>query len=96
MINVRVHTAGPLRTAFGGGDVAVALEDVATVGDLLAALAGQSGEQVARYVTAPSSASPYPWVRVLVNGRDMTILGGLEAAVADGDDVTILTPVAGG
>jgi len=36
------------------------------------------------------------FVNVYLNDEDVRFLGGLETAVADGDDVTILPAVAGG
>ena len=32
----------------------------------------------------------------MVNGRDIGVLGGRQTALADGDDILVLTPIAGG
>jgi molybdopterin converting factor small subunit len=31
-----------------------------------------------------------------VNGRDITVLGGRQAVLKDGDEILVLTPIAGG
>ena len=37
-----------------------------------------------------------PYVSVFVEGRDIRYLGGLATALADGDEIAIFPPVAGG
>ena len=32
----------------------------------------------------------------MVNGRDIAVLGGRQAVLGDGDEILMLTPVAGG
>lgn len=37
-----------------------------------------------------------PHVRVMVNGRDCELAGGLEAAVSENDQIAVFPPIAGG
>ncbi len=37
-----------------------------------------------------------PYVRVMINGRDINLESGLDTAVADNDQIAIFPPIAGG
>ena len=76
--------------------MAVRLPDGSTVADLLAAMAASYGPQVAQHMVDPGDAAVHPPLRVMVNGRDIGVLGGRQAALADGDVILMLTPIAGG
>ena len=96
MITVRVRTIGLLKTLLQRGDLEVPLADGAVVADLLAAVAAQGGTEVAAHLNAPVRADAHPPLRVQVNGRDIEVLDGRRTVLADGDDVLVLTPIAGG
>jgi len=80
-VRVAVRTGGPLREALGARR-AVELPDGATVGTLLAALAGEPG--------LPAGALDR--VAVSVTGA----IVDRERVLADGDEVALVSPVAGG
>ena len=93
---VRVRTIGLLKSLLQRGDLEVPLEDGGTVADLLAAVAVLGGPQVAAHLEAPVREAAHPPLRVMVNGRDIEVLGGRQTVLTDGDDVLVLTPIAGG
>ena len=45
---------------------------------------------------ADGAGEPYPFVSFYVNDEDVRFLGGFDATVSDGDEVTIVPAVAGG
>ena len=96
MITVRVQTIGLLKSLLKQGELDVALPEGSTVHDLLAGMAATYGEQVAVHFAEPEDAAAHPPLRVMVNGRDIAVLGGRQAALADGDVILVLTPIAGG
>jgi molybdopterin converting factor small subunit len=96
VITVRVRTIGLLKSLLQRGDLALELADEATVGDCLAAVAALGGPQVAAHLDAPVRVDAHPPLRVQVNGRDIEVLGGRDTVLADGDDILVLTPIAGG
>ena len=51
---------------------------------------------MATHLTAPVEPDAHPPLRVMVNGRDIGALDDRRTLLADGDDVLVLTPIAGG
>jgi MoaD family protein len=89
-ITVKLPTQ--LRDAAGGN--ASASVTGATVGEALEALYTEHGELRERI--ADDSGGLRRFVNVYLRGEDIRFLDGLDTAVADGDEVTILPAVAGG
>lgn len=92
-IEVRIPTI--LRT-YTGGEKAVP-----AAGDTLAALiddleANHSGIKARLIDEKDGSIDLRRFVNIYVNDEDVRFLGGLEAAIKDGDQVVILPAVAGG
>jgi sulfur-carrier protein len=88
-IEVRIPTI--LRT-YTGGEKAVEGSG-STLGELLIDLDGRYGGLRERLV---DDAGLRRFVNVYLNDEDVRFLGGLAAAVNDGDTVTVLPAVAGG
>ena len=80
---LRTHTDGAKTVEASGGTLAQLIDD----------LDGRYSGIKSRLVT---NGSPHRFVNVYVNDEDVRFSGGLDAAVADGDTVTILPAVAGG
>ncbi len=43
-----------------------------------------------------ASGGPYPFVAFYVNDEDVRFRGGFDAPVSDGDEITVVTAIAGG
>jgi molybdopterin synthase sulfur carrier subunit len=89
---VTVKLPTQLRDAAGGATSAQV--DGATVGEALEALYSAHGELRERI--SDDSGALRRFVNVYLKGEDIRFLDGLDTAVADGDEVTILPAVAGG
>ena len=91
-MSVKVKLPTQLRDAAGGAtSVSV---DGSTVGEALDGLYASHGEL--RNRIADDDGGLRRFVNVYVKGEDIRFLDGLDTAVADGDEVTILPAVAGG
>ena len=87
---VRIPTV--LRPAVGGQ---TSLEVAgATIGEVLADVARQYPTVAGQLLDGDGSL--HRFLNVYVNDDDVRYLGGLDAPVADGDEVTLLPAVAGG
>lgn len=95
-MTIRVRTVGLLRSLMRQGEFAVSLPDGATVADLLESLSVTYAGEVAERLNEPARAMAHPSLRVMVNGRDIGVLDDRATVLADGDDVLVLTPIAGG
>ncbi|CCH28491.1 MoaD/ThiS family protein [Actinosynnema sp. NPDC047251] len=80
---LRTHTAGQKSVEAAGTTLAQVIDD----------LEANHGGLKARLV---KEGALHRFVNVYVNDEDVRFAGGLEAAVKDGDTVTILPAVAGG
>jgi molybdopterin converting factor small subunit len=64
------------------------------LGDVVRALRGRIGDQLARFVDADCSLVDCSVL--LVNGRNFLSLQGWATEINDGDEITFMVPVAGG
>jgi sulfur-carrier protein len=76
-----------------GGEAETAVEDAATVGEVLDGLYERFDGLRDRIA---EDGGLRRFVNVYVGGEDIRFLDGLDTAVDDGDEVTILPAVAGG
>ncbi|CAO5163972.1 Sulfur carrier protein CysO [Frankia sp. AiPs1] len=91
-VQVRVPTI--LRTHTGGAKLVEGAG--ATVADLFRDLDTRYSGLRGRLVTGDDGAELHRFVNIYVNDEDVRFLGGLDAKLQDGDEVTILPAVAGG
>ncbi len=89
---VTVKLPTQLRDAAGGQ--AEAAVDGGTVGEVLESLYDSHGELRERLSNGEGGLRRF--VNVYLRGEDIRFLDGLDTAVAEGDEVTILPAVAGG
>ncbi|MBV8933034.1 MAG: MoaD/ThiS family protein [Kutzneria sp.] len=80
---LRTHTAGEKSVEAAGATLAEVIED----------LDANHGGIKARLV---KDGALHRFVNIYVNDEDVRFSGGLDAKIADGDNVTILPAVAGG
>jgi sulfur-carrier protein len=89
-VQVRIPTV--LRPAMGGH--ATLSADGATIGEILSTLSATYPSAAAQILDAEGNL--HRFLNVYLNDDDVRYIGGLTAAVADGDEVTLLPAVAGG
>ena len=65
-----------------------------TLGDVVAEIAGRFPRLAPRL--RDETGGPYPFVTYYLNDEDIRFAGGFGAAVRDGDELTIVSAVAGG
>lgn len=95
-ISVIVHVRGYLTFRSIIDEGSRQLPEGGSLRALLADLAGEGQEPFTRQVFDPESGLQ-PRVAVLVNGRPFTLAEeGLDLQLADGDEVAIFPPLAGG
>jgi molybdopterin synthase sulfur carrier subunit len=96
MITVKVRTILALKKILGKGEVELAVPEGSTLRELLAMLVERWGDELASRLFEPKTRTVLPYIRLMVNGRDIAFLDRMETVLRNGDDVLILPPVSGG
>jgi molybdopterin synthase sulfur carrier subunit len=96
MILVKVRTILTLKTIMGSGEIELSVSEGSTLGQLITTLVNRFGDELASQLYESNSKSLRSYIRLMVNGRDIAFLKGLETALRHGDEVLILPPVSGG
>jgi molybdopterin converting factor small subunit len=95
-VKVRVRSIALIRSLLGKEQIELSLPEGATVEDALARLVEIGDPKLAPYLAEPKEKSAHAPLRIMVNGRDITVLQERSTVLADGDDVLVFIPIAGG
>jgi molybdopterin synthase sulfur carrier subunit len=79
-----------------GERVELDLPEGITVGGLLAELVKKYGRELEKAIFNSKTGKLQPYIRVLLNGRDVDFLDGLNTRLNSGDVLALFPPVAGG
>lgn len=93
---VRVQSILDLASLLGSPKIDLEMPAGSTVRDVLASLADRYGEILKEKLINPSDGAPYPYLRLVLNGRDLGFLKGLDTVMHEGDTLTIIPPACGG
>ncbi len=96
MVSVKARAIMGLAEVFGCREQTVTLPDGARVADLFARLEAKYGKRFAEVCYGCASGPLTARLQVLVNGRNIVFLEGLDTRLSDGDDVFFLPPAMGG
>jgi molybdopterin synthase sulfur carrier subunit len=67
-----------------------------TVKELIDFIAKEYNPKFKEQIINPKTGKVHAFYKILVNGRDIEFLNGLETKLKEGDTVTIFPPVGGG
>jgi MoaD family protein len=95
-LNVRVQYFGYIKNLVNKKEEQYKLEESASLSDLLNKLAGVHGAAFRKDVYEPGLSDVKTGFSVAVNGVFIGQLGGLDAKLADGDNVMLMSLVTGG
>ena len=95
VVNVEVKFLGVFRQFSGRNRVLVKLEEPPTVRKMIQKLTEAFSSEFKRALVDPELEDPRPNALILVNGREINVLQGLETEVKDGDEL-VLVPVSHG
>ena len=95
MIRVEVGYFSNVRALTGESGSTLELADGSAVSDLLIAVAARYGKELREYLFTEDNML-HSHVVVILNGRGVGVLDGLETALSDGDRVAILPSIGGG
>jgi molybdopterin converting factor small subunit len=95
-LKVRVQYFGYIKNMLKKREDQIELDENASLSDLLNKLAGVHGEAFRKEVYEPGMNDVKMGFSVTVNGLLMGQLGGLDAKLADGDNIILMSLMSGG
>ncbi len=95
-MKVKVRSIGLVRQVLGSAELEIEVPLGTSIPGLMNQLAELKGEKFAALAVQPEKPTAYAPLRVVVNGRDVGAAQQGERLLADGDDVLIFLPIAGG
>jgi molybdopterin converting factor small subunit len=94
--DVKVRSIALIRTLLGSEQLDLSMPEGATVADVLTRLTEMGGPTLAAHLAEPKEKSAHAPLRIMINGRDITVLQGRATVIAEGDDILVFIPIAGG
>ena len=80
----------------GEREIEMSVRDSSSLDDLLTRMIERWGEELRLKLVDPETSELLPYIRLMVNGRDIGFLNKMETILKDGDEILILPPVGGG
>ncbi|HUL30419.1 MAG TPA: MoaD family protein [Thermodesulfobacteriota bacterium] len=96
MIKIKVYTIMELKKVCGQREFELSIPEGSMVKDLLSLMVRKWGNPLSIQLYKPGSDSILPHIRLMVNGRAIEFLKGMETVLEDGDEFQMLPLVAGG
>jgi molybdopterin synthase sulfur carrier subunit len=96
VIKVKVYTILAIKEILGQREFEVPFPEGTTVKDFLSWMNEKWGDRLASHIFQPRSHQLLPHIRLMINGRDIQFLNGMETILEDGDEFMMLPLVAGG
>ena len=96
MINVKIRTFGVFKEIFGSKSLAIKFNDDVTVKGVVQRLTESLPNKSKRLVASSEINDLLSNALILVNGKEISVLNGLEATVSDGDEIVLLPVSHGG
>jgi len=93
--SIKIKLLGVFRRAYGSSEVTMKIEKSIQLKDVIQNLAAFS-EDFRRVLIDPELESPLPNAVILLNGKDISALNGLETPVMNGDEIVLIPVIHGG
>lgn len=84
-----------LKRIISSGKVAISIPEGNALEELLAMMVKRWGEELSSRLLEPNSIIPLLYIRLMVNGRDISFLNRLKTELQEGYEILILPPIAG-
>lgn len=96
MISVKVKAILDMAAVLAGREQVIALSDGSRVSNLLDVLEDKYGKSFTEILFTNENRELSPNLILMLNGRNITFLDGLQSGLNDGDELFFLSPAGGG
>lgn len=96
MIKVNIYSILGIKEIIGQREVEIELPENSRLSDLITNMVEKWGNDIASRLLEPGGNNILSYIRLMVNGKDIAFLDGLDTVLCDGDEVIIFPPVSGG
>lgn len=96
VLKVKVYAIMELKKILGQRELEIFMPTGSTVKDLLSLMVNKWGESLSNHLFKTGTSSLFPHIRLMVNGRSIEFLNGMDTVLQDGDEFSMLPLVAGG
>jgi len=95
-MKISLHTILGIKQVIGQGSIEIDLPQESTIADFLAYVKERWGDRLYPHLFDTVNDTLHPYVRIMVNGRMIQYLQGMNTPLKEGDEVLILPPASGG
>ncbi|MGQ9506270.1 MAG: MoaD/ThiS family protein [Candidatus Bathycorpusculaceae bacterium] len=92
---VTVNFVGAFRTISGKNKIAIKIEDIVPLKEVIKRIVKKI-PNLQRTLMDPELEDPRPNALILVNGKEISVLNGMETLVKDGDEIVLVPVIHGG
>jgi len=92
---VKIKLLGVFRKAYGNSEVTLKIKKNERLREIIWKLAASS-EELKHVLIDPELESPLPNAVILLNGKDISALNGLETPITHGDEIVLIPIIHGG
>jgi len=92
---INIKLLGVFRRAYGSSVVKLKIKKNVQLREIIQKLA-DSSKDLKRVLIDPELENPLPNAVILLNGKDISALNGLETPIKDGDEVVLIPVIHGG
>jgi molybdopterin synthase sulfur carrier subunit len=96
VIWAKIYTILVLKKILGQREFEVSIPPGSTVRDLLSWMVNKWGDNLSPHLFKPGTDALLPHIRLMVNGRSIEFLNGVDTVLQDGDEFLMLPLVTGG
>lgn len=94
-MRVKIRLMGLLKKVCGKEEILIQLNEEAKLRDAILKLL-EKEETLKEILIDPELKDPRPNTIILIGGREISVLGGLETGLKDGDEIIIMPVIHGG
>jgi molybdopterin synthase sulfur carrier subunit len=95
-MKIKLHTILTFKEILGARETEISLPEETTIQGLLSRMKELWSERLPFYLFQQGTDRLLPHITLMVNGRSIQFLNGMETILQDGDEVLLVPPVAGG